>query len=59
MPNRTKLVFRDNESGRLITEYEAENRDPSTYTEEHFSRPAPKSQALWRRDMPNVEQDEQ
>jgi hypothetical protein len=34
---KKKYVYRDNESGRLITLFDAEDRDPSTWTEELVS----------------------
>ena len=33
---KKKLIYRDNESNRLITEEDAKERDPTTWTKEEF-----------------------
>jgi len=58
MVKRTKDIYRDKATGRLITPSEAETRDPSTYVREGFSRPEPLDQTLWRQDMPTVEDED-
>ncbi len=58
MVKRTKDIYRDKATGRLITQAEAETRDPSTYVREGFSRPKALDQTLWRRDMPTVEDED-
>lgn len=34
---RTKVVYRDVESGRLITRFDADRRDPDTWIKEQFT----------------------
>ena len=55
MSNQSKVVYRDNESCRLITPREAKNRDPSTWTEEQLTVIDPRSLApVTRDDLPIV-----
>ena len=56
MRKRSKTVYRDNESGRLITPYDARNRDPSTWTKEVIVVIDPKDEPQQlHRDQPVVE----
>ncbi len=48
MPQRSKTVYRDKATGRLITRKEAEGRDRSDYTVEEFEPGALNDDASWR-----------
>jgi hypothetical protein len=51
---KSKVIYRDKSSNRLITRQQAEKRDPETWVEEVFT-PSDKSQdAPARTDMPSV-----
>lgn len=39
MGEKSHVVYRDNESGRLITKEQAEHSSKSTYTREHMPNP--------------------
>ncbi len=39
--SKTKTIYRDKLSNRLITPHQAKSRDPATYTIEEFERPNP------------------
>jgi len=53
MSKRTKRIYRDLSTGRLITPQEAQNRDPTTYIQERFEHP--ESIRAMRRDPDNRE----
>jgi hypothetical protein len=56
MVARAKVVYRDNETGRLITEQEAGNRDRSTWTEELITMTSPKFEIeKFQRHVPTVD----
>jgi len=48
MPQRSKTVYRDKATGRLITRKEAEGRDRSAYSVEEFEPGDLNTEATWR-----------
>jgi hypothetical protein len=59
MITRTKVIYRYSETGRLITEHEANTRDPSTWTEELITiTPVKHEVETFQRYIPTVEHQE-
>ncbi len=52
---KSKTIYRDVSSNRLITPQQAAKRDPDTWVEEVFN-PNPESADRGVRELPNVEQ---
>ncbi len=51
---KSKVVYRDLSSNRLITRQQAAKRDPETWVEETFTRSEKSRDAPTRTDLPSV-----
>lgn len=52
---KSKVIYRDKSSNRLITRHQAEKRDPETWVEEVFTPDAvDQDNHVQRKDMPSV-----